>query len=143
MQDPSTKRTFRLMIDTEESSTSESFFPSPRKKVKKGLSIEILDSFADLPNLNAKIFQLPQNSSFLAHKPPEFPLLSPRNNRNTPLSMSSFLQNQYSFRFDVEGESLWKSNKQDRTYDDFYLEGSYYDVTMRKCHRKTMEDRVI
>lgn len=136
MRNTSVKRTFNLFVETSENPAAEFYFPSARKHVKKGLSIEIADSFADpySPGSMKPFANLPASPS-LAHKLSDFPLFTPKSSR-LPNPSSTYHQASFSFNFGSTSTSRSE-------YDDFYRKGSFYDVTMRKCHRKTMEDRVI
>lgn len=142
MQNPCSKRPFSLFIDTSEPTDPKIYFPSPLKKAKKALTIEILDSFAESPsNSHAKSYELPQNSPFSSKKLASYPLLTPKHSRTPKLLFSSRNLPGYSFSFGIDNEKA-ASTPLNQIYDDFYLEESFYDVTMRKCHRKIMEDRV-
>lgn len=144
MQNIYSKRPFGLYIESIEAPEPELFFPNPKKKVKKALSIEILDSFRDdHPNFHGKSYSLCQNSPMQKKVGSNlFPPMSPRNSTSSAIIFSPRLQSQHSLAFGMEEERSLQI-PQNHKYDDFYVEGDFYDVTMRKCHRKVMEDRVI
>lgn len=136
MQNISAKRPFKLMLEQNDIPMTNDLFLTPEKKVKKGLSIEILDSFAESATVTPNRFSFHE-------KLPLLPLRSPRNSRSSRFSLSNIIEDHYSGKFGTENNNGIQKTSSNHDYDDFYLEGSYYDVTMRKCHRKTMEDRVI
>lgn len=144
MKNASAKRTFNLYVDTSDSPSAEFYFPAARKVVKKGLSIDIADSFAE-PCSPVNRFANPPASPSLAHKLSDFHLFTPKSSKAAASLYSTLHQTSFSFNFgmDVEKPAHSRSSTPNREYDDFYRNGSYYDVTMRKCHRRTMEDRVI
>lgn len=138
-----TKKTFSQLVDTSENPTEEFYFPSTRKHIKKDLSIEITDSFADPSHVKTPRMSL-QLSPSLDIQCGDYPVQTPRHGKR-PTLFSSRNQQAFSFNFETEPEKALCHNTtttSSHDYDDFYLKGAFYDVTMRRCNRKTMEDRV-
>ena len=135
MQKNSAKRPFKLMLEQNDLPISDELFPCPEKRVKKRLSIEILDSFADASNKTPKGYLISQRA-------PSLPLMSPKSCASPRFLLSNVCKDQSLSNFLPMNNSEPLSTTPSHEYDDFYLEGSFYDVTMRKCHRKIMEDRV-
>lgn len=136
------KKPFSLMIETSEDPATEFYTPSLRKQVKKALTIEIFDSFADPSNSHPKYYQLLQPSPSLAHKLSEFSLNTPKSSRRSGGFFSAKNSLQTGFNAELDNRKFFQSAAVSNDYDDYYIQGSFYDVSMSKGHRKTMEDRV-
>ena len=107
-------------------------YQEPRKKFKPSLSIEINDPFSESTTNKYLLQQNTPNSSSFTSK--NF------SNKFCPTSTSPRNQNE------VNQSCMLKNPTQfeiDRQYDDYYFEEECFNVSMQKCHRRTMEDRVI
>ena len=134
------KRPFRLLIDSTEPNEPEIYFPSARKQVKKALTIEVYDSFAEkTSNPHVRSYNMPQNTPFSINKP--YSVQTPRNSSKRSTTSSPRFPSEFMFPPNSES-SRNTTASQTEQYDDYYLEGNYYNVTMQKCNRRTMEDRV-
>jgi len=124
------KRSFLTIFDNAPITfdTPIASFQDPRKKLKKSLSIDIAEAFGDIP------------SSFL-------PLsITHANSLKISLTLSPSFQScstpRASERRFVSLESNLYLSDNDSLYDDFYHEGEAFNLTMKKCNRRRMEDRV-
>ena len=117
----------------------EEYFQTPSKKVKKSLSIEIADSFAEGGCLSHKNPQntLPSPSS--TNKMTHHSLLRSPKTPHKSTTSSPRIRSEYTFCFDMDDGH---APRFETKYDDFYHETEFFDISMQKCHRKLMEDRV-
>jgi hypothetical protein len=130
MQSPLMKRSMFSLLDSSREESPERF-QEPRKKLKSCLRIEI-------PDPHTEKSQSPINSTS-ASKAKTFyfgpkPLQSCKVSTSTPPRLDT----SYNKKFDFS-KFL---NENDPKYDDLTKEEEIYNLAMRKCHRKTMEDRV-
>lgn len=105
-----------------------------RKKVKRALQIDIHDSFTE--------------------KPAALPLSTPRANaRKLSFTLPPspqpccMVKTATTPRHSERGQAMMDQSffpmESDSLYDDFYQQEEAFNITMKKCHRKRMEDRVI
>jgi protein phosphatase 1L len=110
---------------------SPSHYKEPRKKLKGCLQIEIPDSYTEKNEhiLNSTSASKSKNFSFFGSKN----LLTCKVSTSTPPRLEASSNQKFDFsKFLAETESK---------YEDFNKEGENYNLSMKKCHRKTMEDR--
>jgi len=124
------KRSFLTIFDNAPVTfdTPIASFQDPRKKLKKSLSIDIAEAFGDMPS-------------------PFLPLsITNANSLKISLTLSPSFQTcstpRASERRFVALESNLYLSDNDSLYDDFYHEGDAFNLTMKKCNRRRMEDRV-
>ncbi len=132
MQNSLLKRNFLSRIQSLELDDEECGFQGPRKLVKKTLQIEIPEIGGQenipppIPTLCAK------TSKFVFNSLKAVP--STRASTSTPTRFSDTNSKQFDFpNFRIENNSK---------YDNYYERDAFYNLTMRRCHRKAMEDRV-
>jgi hypothetical protein len=131
MQTPLVKRTISIRSDSPRS-YSPLPFQEPRKKKLQPLTIEIYDSFTEpsSPSINS--------TSASKSRSPAFKFPKPVLTCKALTSTSPSLQPQKQAKFDFTKVLL----ENDTKYDEYYREGESYNIGMKRCHRKTMEDRV-
>lgn len=125
------KRNFLTLL---ENGTTEkvSFFIEPKKKVKTNLKIEVADSFADFCEPLATSTTHAGQTKFSFRKSLSIQTsmgassTSPRCRERSPYSH--------------ECSNFFDDNEE--RYDNYYKEEEFFNITMRKCHRRKMEDRV-
>ena len=140
MQNLIIKRRASIMLDNYLIDNTKRIYQEPRKKFKPSLSIEIHDSFTD-NNTNHKFFKQqknPNSTSFISKHP--FNFISFSTDEFCPLSTSPRNQTEVSSFFISEPTFKCEIDNQ---YDDYYFEEDCFNISMQKCHRKIMEDRVI
>lgn len=105
-------------------------YQNPRKKHKKSIHIDIGESFADKPQ------QFPPTTTNASARKLSFGM-------STSVCM---VKTQTTPRCSERGQSTPEPNlfvmENDTLYDDFYQEEEAFNITMKKCHRRRMEDRV-
>lgn len=131
MQTSLAKRNLMTLLESGPVEKSK-YFLEPKKKVKTCLQIDIPDSFSN------ECEPLAISTSRGSH-----PKISFRGSLNlqtckASTSTSPKCLNKAPYVFDFtkffsESESI---------YDNFYQEEQFYNITMKKCHRRNMEDRV-
>lgn len=132
MQNSLAKRTFFSRIQSLDHDEQEFGYHGPKKFIKKSLQIEIPDI-----NTNENI-------------PPPIPSLCPTSSKFVFSSLkaassgkaSTSTPTRHSDTTPHKRESLNFFSETINKYDDYYAEDEFFDVTMKKCHRKNMEDRV-
>jgi hypothetical protein len=132
MQTPLVKRRSSYLINNPLEVDSPETFDEPKKKVKTTLWIDIPEPFTEkIPQpMNSTSAAKGKSFGLFSNKPPQTCKVS----TSTPTRPGSPFGRKFDFsRFYSEGDSK---------FDDFNREASYYNLCMRKCHRKTMEDRV-
>jgi len=120
------KRSFLTLFDTTSSAYDAPVCPkqNPRKMIKNCLQIDIADSFAEKAassTTNATARKLSFNGSCLVQT-----LATPRHSERGHIAL--------------EPNSFVMDN--DSMYDDFSQEEEAFNITMKKCNRRRMEDRV-
>mmetsp|Transcript_28516 Transcript_28516/g.25390 ORF Transcript_28516/g.25390 Transcript_28516/m.25390 type:complete len:150 (-) Transcript_28516:365-814(-) len=134
MQTPLTKRTLGAMRDQDNIELGEeASYKEPRKKVKASLMIDIPDPFTEISNNPVLTTTRPKSAPYAFVSP-----LTPRSCKSSTSTPPRFVGGSTPKNFDFS-DLLYKPNTE---YDDFYKEDSFFNATMKKCHRKYMEDRV-
>jgi len=130
------KRSFLSLFDNAPSAfdVPACIAPSSRKKLKKPLQIDISDSFAD------KAVLLPISTTSTNSRKFSFSA-SPRPHSCCMMKTSTTPRCRCPERAhkSLESNILFEN---ETMYDDFYQEEEAFNITMKKCHRKKMEDRV-
>lgn len=108
------------------------FYQEPKKKLKANLKIEVSDSYIENYEPNPISTSRGKQSTF-----------SFRNSFNLQTSKASTsssptLNERRASAFDFS--KLFSENN--TIYDNFHKEDEFFSITMRKCHRRNMEDRV-
>ena len=136
MQSPITENQIHRHPECSKDPDLDGYFHEPIKKVKKTLSIEIVDSFYE-KDASKKYNQSPNNAA--SNRIGHFGLLTSQTTPRCISIASPRVCSEYALRVDAEDpEKLQIETK----YDDFYFESDFFDVSMQKCNRKIMEDRV-
>lgn len=131
MQTPLVKRTISIRSDSPRS-YSPIPFQEPRKKKLSQLTIEIYDPYTEPSG------QSINSTSASKSKSPAFKFPKPVLTCKNMTSTSPGLQAQKPSKFDFTKVLLENDSK----YDEYYREEESYNIGMKRCHRKTMEDRV-
>ncbi len=107
-------------------------YKEPVKKLKKPLSIDIPDAYSDsnFTPVNSSSRAKSAQISFIALESPT----SCRSSTSTPPRITT---NPGKIEFTRLLAEL------DTQYDDLDQEEEFFGISMKKCNRKTMEDRVI
>ena len=139
MQNPIIKRRASIVLENYSLDDPTRIYQEPRKKFKPSLSIEIHDPFSESTSNKYLLQQKTSNSTsftpkhsinFLNFPNDKFYQISksPCNKKDVTPSSRSEMSPKYEI---------------DRQYDDYYFEEECFNISMQKCNRKTMEDRVI
>ena len=132
MQDSLVKRNFLSRIQSLELDEQEFGYNGPKKIIKKSLQIEIPDINTN-ENIPPPIPSLcPTSSKFVFNSFKTVP--SGKASTSTPTRHSDTTPHRK--------ESLNFFSETNNKYDDYHVEEEFFNLTMKKCHRKNMEDRV-
>lgn len=123
----------RNLLTLLENGTTEkvSFFLEPKKKVKANLKIEVADSFAD--------FCEPLATSTTHAGQTKFSFRNSLSLQTSMAASSTSPRCRERSPYAYESSNFFDENEE--RYDNFYKEEEFFNVTMRKCHRRKMEDR--
>lgn len=134
MQTPLTKRNLGIIADEDNLELGDAAsYKEPRKKIKTSLMIDIPDPFTEIQN-NPMLTTTRPKSAPYAFVSPRTPRSCKSSTSTPPLFAGSSTPKSFDFN-----DLLYKANTD---YDDYYKEDSFFNATMKKCHRKYMEDRV-
>ena len=139
MQNLIIKRRASIMLDNYTIDNPTKIYQEPRKQFKPSLSIEIQDSYSD--NNSHKFFRQQKTPNSTSSAPKyTFNFITFSADEFHPNSISPHNKPDVSSFFTSEPTSKCEIDKQ---YDDYYFEEDCFNISMQKCHRKIMEDRVI
>jgi serine/threonine protein phosphatase PrpC len=138
MQNLIIKRQATIMLENYDLGESSDLYQQPRKKFKKSLQIEIVDSFSESKILLQHSQQTPNSSKFSGNR--QFNMLTIKNDGSYATSSSPRISGERPMTIEIENTQI---NQIDHQYDDYYVEEDCYNVSMQKCNRKTMEDRAV
>jgi hypothetical protein len=125
------KRSHDTLLVTGPNEEGPELYKEPVKKVKKLLNI-------DIPEPYPETVMNPIKSTHRA-KSAQLSVLSidsPRSCRSSTSTPPRIASGSGSSERSLISEDL------DDEFDDFYKEEEFYNITMKKCHRKHMQDRV-
>jgi hypothetical protein len=125
------KRSHDTLLVTGPNDEGPELYKEPIKKVKKLLCIDIPEPYPEPSNTSRKgsIRAESVQLNLISIDSP----VSCRSSTSTPPRIASG---------SGSSEHSFNMEEMDDEFDDFYKEDKYYDVTMKKCNRRNMQDRV-